>query len=141
MSRWKVTRVPGIPRMNTGAKTWAAGLIRLHSLATLTAVRGLSPVIIVHAKCAVLRVWMAGVVPGFNLFSKMISPRKRRLDSACSLMMMMSIIYRIMGSGDQPFHFLSFEPRQVLHTLARNGDDAISSPGVVRQQIVIVVWN
>lgn len=84
---------------------------------------------------------MAGVVPGFNLFSKMISPRKRRPDSACSLMMVMSTIHRIMKSDDQPFHFLSFEPRQTLHALTRNGDDAISSPGVVRQQVVIVVWN
>lgn len=55
--------------------------------------------------------------------------------------MIMSTNYRIMESDDQPFHFLSFQPRQTLHTLTRDGDDAISSPGVVRQQIVIVVWH
>lgn len=28
---------------------------------------------------------MAGAVPGFSLFSKMMRPRKRKPDSACSL--------------------------------------------------------
>ncbi len=71
--------------MNIGEKTCAAGLISPHSRATLTAVSALSPVIILHAKCAARSVWIAGVVPGFSLFSKMISPRNCRFDSACSL--------------------------------------------------------
>lgn len=71
--------------MKTGENICAAGLTRLHSRATLTAVRGLSPVIIRQAKWACRRAWMAGVVPGFSLFSKMINPRNRKPDSACSL--------------------------------------------------------
>ena len=74
-----------LPLMNTGEKTWAAGLMSPHSRATLTAVSGLSPVIILHAKWAARRVWIAGVVPGFSLFSKITRPRKVSPDSACSL--------------------------------------------------------
>lgn len=77
-----------IPLLKDGAKTCAAWLIKKHSRATLTAVNGLSPVIILHATWAVRSCWMAGAVPGFNLFSKMIRPRKRNPDSACSLQIM-----------------------------------------------------
>jgi hypothetical protein len=73
------------PCTNTGANTYAAWLMSPHSRATLTAVSGLSPVIIRHGRCAARSASIAGAVPGFSLFSKMISPRKRRPDSACSL--------------------------------------------------------
>ena len=74
-----------LPWINVGMNTCAVWLRRLHSCATLTAVRGLSPVIILHARCADRRAWIAGAVPGFSLFSKMTKPRNRRPDSACSL--------------------------------------------------------
>jgi hypothetical protein len=63
----------------------AASLMSPHSLATLTAVSGLSPVIIRQGRWAALSERIAGVVPGLSLFSKMTSPRKRRPLSACSL--------------------------------------------------------
>ena len=45
-------RAMHLPITNVGANTCAAGLMSPHSRATLTAVSGLSPVIIRHAKCA-----------------------------------------------------------------------------------------
>ena len=41
--------------------------------------------IILHARWADRKAWIAGAVPGFSLFSKIIKPRNRRPDSACSL--------------------------------------------------------
>ena len=74
-----------LPLINSGVKTCAASLMRPHSLATLTAVSGLSPVIIRQARWADLNERIAGVVPGLSLFSKMTNPKKRRPLSACSL--------------------------------------------------------
>lgn len=56
-----------------------------HSLATLMAVRMLSPVHMTVRMPASLKSVMTGVVVSFNLFSKTMKPRKLRLDSACSL--------------------------------------------------------
>ena len=77
--------VEDFPLLKVGAKTCAVCATSPHSLATLTAVRGLSPVIIRHARCAARSDWIAGPVPALSLFSKMMRPRKRRFDSACSL--------------------------------------------------------
>ena len=82
---YETTVPPDSPSINIGLNTCADWLIRLHSCATLTAVKGLSPVIILHARWADRKAWIAGAVPGFSLFSKIIKPRNRRPDSACSL--------------------------------------------------------
>lgn len=41
--------------------------------------------------------------------------------------------------SDLPLHLLSFKPRQSFDTLAGHGDDAISTLGIVRQEVVVVV--
>jgi len=134
--------VAKIPRINTGAKTCAASLMRPHSRATLTAVSGLSPVIIRQARWADRSERIAGVVPGLSLFSKMTSPRKRRPLSACSLGGSQKHIVRVQGTwGDIPFHPLSFEPSQAVDALSRNGDNTIASSGVVREQVIVVLWD
>ena len=97
--------VSKIPRINTGAKTCAASLMRPHSLATLTAVSGLSPVIIRQARWADRSEMIAGVVPGLSLFSKMTSPRKRRPLSACSLRASQQA-HRV-GAGNRGSHTVS----------------------------------
>jgi hypothetical protein len=120
------------PSINVGLNTCAVWLIRLHSCATLTAVRGLSPVIILHARCADRRDWIAGAVPGFNLFSKIIRPRNLRPVSACSLCHRgESMFYSWERPENSPLHPLRFQPRQPFDALPRNCNHTIPALRVV----------
>lgn len=72
--------------------------MRPHSLATLMAVRMLSPVHITVRIPASLNSVITGVVVSFNLFSKTMKPRKLRPDSACSLGILCIFLQLKLGS-------------------------------------------
>ena len=40
-----------------------------------------------------------------------------------------------------PFHPLGFEPRQTIDTLSRNGNNTITSSSVVREQVIVILWD
>lgn len=94
-----------------------------------------------HARWADLNARIAGVVPGFSLFSKMTNPRKRRPLSACSLReKVRTCVVEFHRAGRiPPFHPLGFEPRQTFDTLSRDGDYTIAGTGVIREQVIVIL--
>ena len=70
------------PARKRGTKQCAERSIRLHSLATLIAVRILSPVHMTLRMPASLSSWITPDVVRLSLFSKMKKPTKTRSDSA-----------------------------------------------------------
>ena len=90
---------------------------------------------------------MAPAVGSLSLFSKMMSPRNWRSDSAVSLENIKRqtwSVTRDVGAkkekaDDAPLHPLGLEPRQTGHRLSGDSDHSESVLGVVRQQIVVVL--